>query len=136
MIGVVLITHGQIGQTMLDVASRLVKYERAYVQTISSCTHDQEALLEHVKEAFDTMPEKTQFLVLTDLFGATPTNITQFFMHRYPLAVISGLNMPMLLKALTYHQSNDDLNSVAKTVFDASKSCIVLTQNNAKTSEK
>ncbi|WP_119343613.1 PTS sugar transporter subunit IIA [Facilibium subflavum] len=129
MIGVVLITHGQIGQAMLDVASRLVEFDRQYVQAVSSCAYDQKRLLKRVKGAFLMIPEVDGFLVLTDLFGATPTNITQFFTDTTNLSVISGLNMPMLLKALTYYQ-NSDLNDISQKVHDAARACIVLQQGN------
>ncbi|MBK2125172.1 PTS sugar transporter subunit IIA [Fangia hongkongensis] len=128
MIAIVLITHGEIGQTMVDVASRLVSFDKKYIQVVSSCAYKQQELLKRVKFAFDAMPDTSGYLVLTDLFGATPTNVTQFFMHQYPLAVISGLNMPMLLKALTYCKNDNTLEIVAKKVYESSRECIVLTE--------
>ncbi len=79
MIAIVLITHGEIGQTMVDVASRLVSFDKKYIQVVSSCAYKQQELLKRVKFAFDAMPDTSGYLVLTDLFGATPTNVTQFF---------------------------------------------------------
>ncbi|GGG00030.1 MULTISPECIES: PTS sugar transporter subunit IIA [Cysteiniphilum] len=126
MIGVVLITHGRIGQSMLEVATRLVEIQKDYIQVVSSCSYDQPELLVRVENAFKSMPDCDGFLVLTDLFGATPTNVTQSFMRAYNLAVITGLNMPMLLKALTYHKQALSLDELAGRVYDASKACIVL----------
>ncbi|WP_119327999.1 PTS sugar transporter subunit IIA [Cysteiniphilum halobium] len=130
MIGVVLITHGQIGQSMLEVATRLVEIQKEYIQVVSSCSYDQPELLMRVENAFKNMPNCDGFLVLTDLFGATPTNVTQSFMRVYNLAVITGLNMPMLLKALTYHKQALSLDEFAERVYDASKACIVLEEGN------
>ncbi|MFZ9035297.1 MAG: PTS sugar transporter subunit IIA [Francisellaceae bacterium] len=127
MIGIVLITHGEVGRSMLDVATRLVSYQPRYIQVVSSCAYDQKKLLKRVKSAFDSMPDAEGYLVLTDLFGATPTNITQSFMHCLNIAVITGLNMPMLLKALTYHSNEDlSLHEFADKVYEASKACIVI----------
>lgn len=126
MIGVVLITHGRIGQSMVEVATRLVEIQKDYIQVVSSCSYDQPELLVRVESAFKSMPDCDGFLVLTDLFGATPTNVTQSFMRAYHLAVITGLNMPMLLKALTYHKQELSLDELAERVYDASKACIVL----------
>lgn len=126
MIGIVLITHGRIGQSMLEVATRLVEIQKDYIQVVSSCSYDQPELLVRVESAFKSMPDCDGFLVLTDLFGATPTNVTQSFMRAYHLAVITGLNMPMLLKALTYHKQELSLDELAERVYDASKACIVL----------
>lgn len=126
MIGIVLITHGRIGQSMLEVATRLVEIQKDYIQVVSSCSYDQPELLVRVEHAFKSMPSCDGFLVLTDLFGATPTNVTQSFMRAYHLAVITGLNMPMLLKALTYHKQELSLDEFAERVYDASKACIVL----------
>ncbi|WP_116964042.1 PTS sugar transporter subunit IIA [Fastidiosibacter lacustris] len=132
MIGIVLITHGSIGKAMLDVATRLVQIQQGYVQVVSSCSFDQPELLERVEESFKSMPEANGFLVLTDLFGATPTNVTQSFMCAYNLSVITGLNMPMLLKALTYHKQEIALDDLAQRVYDASKACIVLEEGKRK----
>ncbi|WP_192482996.1 MULTISPECIES: PTS sugar transporter subunit IIA [Cysteiniphilum] len=127
MIGIVLITHGRIGQSMLEVATRLVEIQKDYIQVVSSCSYDQPELLLRVENAFKSMPDCDGFLVLTDLFGATPTNVTQSFMRgAYHLAVITGLNMPMLLKALTYHKQALSLDELAERVYDTSKACIVL----------
>ena len=126
MIGVVLITHGRIGKSMLEVATRLVEIQKDYIQVVSSCSYDQPELLVRVEAAFNSMPDCEGFLVLTDLFGATPTNVTQSFMRMYKLAVITGLNMPMLLKALTYHKQTLSLDELAERVYEASKACIVL----------
>ncbi len=130
MIGIVLITHGCIGKSMLEVATRLVEIQKGYVQVVSSCSYDQPELLCRVEEAFKSMRDCNGFLVLTDLFGATPTNVTQSFRRLYPLAVITGLNMPMLLKALTYHKQHVSLDELAQRVYDASKACIVLEEGN------
>ena len=126
MMGIVLITHGGIGRSMLEVATRLVEIQKEYVQVVSSCSYDQPELLIRVEEAFKSMPKSEGFLVLTDLFGATPTNVTQSFMRSYHLSVITGLNMPMLLKALTYHKQALSLEELAQRVYESSKACIVL----------
>lgn len=130
MIGIVLITHGRIGQSMLEVATRLVKIRKNYIQFVSSCSYAQHELITRVEQAFNSMPDCKDFLVLTDLFGATPTNVTQSFINVYNLVVITGLNMPMLLKALTYHKHKLSLNELAEKVYDTSKECIVIEEGN------
>ena len=128
MIGIVLITHGKIGQSMLDVASNLVDFEQKYVHVVSSCAYNQQRLLTPIEQGLQKMLDAKGFLVLTDLFGATPTNIGQYFMRKYNLYVMSGLNMPMLLKALTYHNTDDDLKTLAQKIYYAAKHCIVLVE--------
>lgn len=128
LIGIVLITHGNIGQSMLDVASKLVEFERRYVHVVSSCTYSQQQLLAPIEQELQKMSDTKGYLVLTDLFGTTPTNIGQYFMHKYNLLVMSGLNMPMLLKALTYHNVSDDLRTFSQKIYCAAKDCIVLVE--------
>lgn len=126
MIGIVLITHGRIGQSMLEVATRLVEIQKDYIKVVSSCSYDKPELLVRVEALFNSIPNCNDFLVLTDLFGATPTNVTQSFMRKYHLSVITGLNMPMLLKALTYQKQELSLVKLAERVYESSKACIVL----------
>ena len=131
MIGVVLITHGNIGESMLEVASRLVRINTGYVEVVSSCSYHQQALNVRLANTFEKMKNAHGYLVLTDLFGATPTNVTQSFMRKYNLVVITGINMPMLLKALTYHWKDLGLQTLVDKVYLAAKECIVLEQRGA-----
>ena len=131
MIGIVLITHGKIGQSMLEVASNLVDFEQQYVHVVSLYSYNQQQLLAPIEQGLQKMLDAKGYLVLTDLFGTTPTNIGQYFIHKYNLSVMSVLNMPMLLKALTYHNTSDDLTVLVQKIYCAAKDCVVLVEGKA-----
>ncbi len=101
--GLLLITHGQLGQDMLDTTTNILGHCPLRVKAIpveGDCEPD--ALLETANQACTDLDQGDGVLVLTDLFGSTPSNIATHLMEKHPVYVISGVNIPMLLRVMNY----------------------------------
>ncbi len=101
MLGYVIVTHLGIGREMLKAVEEILKEKvpMAVVEIDSqrptSESHDR------ICEAVESFRDKDGVLILTDIFGATPTNLCRDLLSSGKVAAVTGLNLPMVLKAAT-----------------------------------
>lgn len=98
MIGVLITTHGNLGSELIKAAELI----RGALKGIVHVSVDQAKGVEDLKKEISTAIKKLDqgrgVLILTDLFGGTPSNISLSFMKEGKVEVITGVNLPMLLK--------------------------------------
>jgi PTS system mannose-specific IIA component len=98
MIGVLITTHGNLGSELIKAAELI----RGSLKGIIPISVDQTKGVEDLKKEISTAMKKLDqgqgVLILTDLFGGTPSNISLSFMKEGKVEVITGVNLPMLLK--------------------------------------
>ena len=103
MPGLLLITHGSLGADMLNAARVILSgcpLAAAAIAVDADCDPDQ--LYESAVKLCDTLDDGGGVLVLTDLYGSTPSNIANRLIETHNASVISGANLPMLLRILNY----------------------------------
>ena len=98
MIGVLITTHGNLGNELIK-AAELIKGKLEGVSTVSV---DQKKEMEEIKKEISSAVKKLDrgqgVLILTDLFGGTPSNISLSFLKEGKVEVVTGVNLPMMLK--------------------------------------
>ena len=98
MIGVLITTHGNLGNELIK-AAELIKGKLEGVSTVSV---DQKKAMEEIKKEINSSIKKLDsgqgVLILTDLFGGTPSNLSLSFLKEGKLEVVTGVNLPMMLK--------------------------------------
>jgi PTS system mannose-specific IIA component len=100
-IGVVLVTHYRLGEVFLQ-ALRLIVPDAPPYQTVSiEPEQSVEAMREVVSEALKVADKGEGVLVLTDMFGGTPSNMSLSFLEEHRVEVVTGVNLPMLIKLAT-----------------------------------
>ena len=102
-VGILLITHGNIGAALLRTAIEVLgicPLSTGTLATPSSC--DPESILADARQAAEELDSGAGVLVLTDLYGATPSNIACRLHRFHELRIVSGLNLPMLIRVLNY----------------------------------
>ena len=107
-LGIVLVTHRDIGKDMLEVASTIFakKLENYVVHGIIEDTPPDEVLAT-LQKARDSLDYSQGLLILTDLYGATPYNVARELMLETPGAtLISGINLPMIIKLFNLQHQN------------------------------
>ncbi len=100
-VGVVVVTHYRLGEEFLQ-ALRLIVPEAPDFQTVA-IEPDQpvSAMYESISKALKEADQGEGVLVLTDMFGGTPSNISLSFLHEHRVEVVTGVNLPMLIKLAT-----------------------------------
>jgi mannose PTS system EIIA component len=103
-IGLLLITHSRIGEALLETASKMLEgSELPMIRTLSvgvDCNPDQ--LKQEARVLLNRLDEGQGVLVFTDMYGSTPSNIAYGLAEKGRVNVISGVNLPMLIRTLNY----------------------------------
>ena len=102
MIGVLIVTHGEIGTALLTSASQILGGAAAQVATLSVWRQDDpDDLILRARELLEQIDAGDGVLILTDIFGATPGNVVSKLLHDGKVEGVSGVSLPMLLRVLT-----------------------------------
>jgi PTS system mannose-specific IIA component len=115
LVGVVVVTHGQLAVELVNAAEAIVG-DMAHVQAVSIGWHDDmEQARQEIGQAIARVATPAGTLVLTDMFGGTPSNLAVTFLVPDRVEVVTGVNLPMLLKLATLRRA-DTLREVARLV--------------------
>jgi PTS system ascorbate-specific IIA component len=113
--GLLFITHGNLGREILDTVTAILGLCPLTTETIkvpNGC--DPDAVLATAVAACDRLDQGYGVLVLTDLYGSTPSNIANRLVNTHNVCVVSGVNVPMLLRIVNYPDSKlDKLGEIA-----------------------
>ena len=102
MIGVLIVTHGEIGRALLESASQILGNAQTQTATLSVWRQDDpDDLVLRAREILEQIDAGDGVLVLTDIFGATPGNVVSRLLADGQVEGVSGVSLPMLLRVLT-----------------------------------
>ena len=102
MIGVLIVTHGDIGTSLLTSANQILGAPQAQVATLSVWRADDiDDLVLRARDLLENLDSGDGVLVLTDIFGATPGNVASRLLEDGRVEGVSGASLPMLLRVLT-----------------------------------
>ena len=105
MIGILIVAHGAFGEALIHSASHVLGKRPLRVRQVGVTVHDDpEAILPQARDLVAQLDEGKGVLVLTDIYGATPGNIALRLLKPGKVEGISGVNLPMLIRALTYRE--------------------------------
>ncbi len=117
MIGILLVTHGTLGESLIQCACHVLnRRPHGLAQLGVSGQDDPLDILPTAQRWLEVVDEGDGVLILTDIFGATPGNIALKLTCPGRVECVAGVNLPMLLRALTYREKVDIEHLVAKVV--------------------
>lgn len=97
-IGIVIVSHGKLGGTLLDTCT-MITGESAGIMSISvQAGDDVEETRDRIAGAIDKVRGSKGVILLVDMFGGTPSNISLSFLTTEAVEVVTGVNLPMLVK--------------------------------------
>lgn len=103
MIGIVIVSHGALGESLIHAASHVLGKRPLGVNQIGVTVHDDpESVFAQSRELVRQVDDGSGVLVLTDIYGATPGNIALRLLEPGRVEGVSGVSLPMLVRALTY----------------------------------
>lgn len=125
MIGVVIATHGEFG-TQLISTLKMIMGETEGIASVALAPEDSmEAFQEKLQKALQTVdPKGTGSLILVDMLGGTPFNVSVQMVPTRKLQVVTGVSLPMLVKVVS-HRDGVDLENLAREVQKATRESIV-----------
>ncbi len=124
-VGVLLVTHNRIGQELLATARDTLGYCPVQTATLD-ITQDQdpETLADRARQLLDELDGGDGVLVLTDAYGATPSNIACRLMGLDHVNVVAGVNLPMLLRVFNYPRLS--LNELSEKAIAGGRDGVLL----------
>ncbi|HEY7784436.1 MAG TPA: PTS sugar transporter subunit IIA [Pyrinomonadaceae bacterium] len=121
----VIVTHGHLAGELLAAAEMIIG-PISFVTAVSIGWHDDvDAARDEVQRAITRVSEKAGVLLLTDMFGGTPTNIASMFLEEGKVEVVTGVNLPMVIK-LASQSGTETLSEIAERVRDMGRQGIYL----------
>jgi PTS system mannose-specific IIA component len=124
-VGGVIVTHGQLAGELLAAAEMIVGPVK-HITSVSIGWHDDVDMAHNeIERAIQRVQEGRGVLLLTDMFGGTPTNIASMFLAEDEVEVVTGVNLPMVIK-LASQQEEESLGDVARRVRNQGQEGIYL----------
>ena len=103
MIGILIVSHGAFGESLIHSASHVLGRRPLYLRQLGVTVHDDpDALIPVAEDLIRFLDQGQGVLVLTDIYGATPSNIAARLLRPGRVEGLAGVNLPMLIRALTY----------------------------------
>lgn len=125
MVGILIVTHGRLAQELLETTRIIVGKSTDHIVPISVGWNDDMAdVQKNITSSVAKVDQGQGVLILTDMFGGTPSNISLSFLSD-KIEIITGVNLPMLIKIVNVGD-RFDLKELAQVIFDQGKKSIYL----------
>ena len=121
MIGIIITTHGDLGCELVK-AAELIKGKLDHIACVRiDETKSVEQINKEIGTAIKNLDQGQGVLILTDLFGGTPSNISLSFLKKGKVEVVTGVNLPMMLKLSAVKKEDMDLTEFASFITEYGK---------------
>jgi mannose PTS system EIIA component len=123
MIGVVVVTHGQLATELLNAAETIVGDLPSFAAISIGWHDDVDQARQEIADAIARLDTGSGVIVLTDMFGGTPSNLAITLVEDGKVEVVTGVNLPMLLKLANLRESGD-LLEIARRIREDGRTAI------------
>jgi PTS system mannose-specific IIA component len=108
MTGILVVTHANLASSLIETLELILGKEQKNLYPISiDIKEDPDSLRKKIKQGIAKVMTDNGVLIFTDMFGGTPSNLAYSFLEEGKVEVISGVNLPLLLKAVTARKKMD-----------------------------
>ena len=126
MIGIVIVTHGQLGEAFIGTAEFIIGSRPEAIESVSiDLSENAEKLRKKIDRGIKNVMGEEGVIILTDMFGGTPSNLSYSFLEEGHIEVLSGVNLPVLIKAAGCREDME-LTELAATLEAFGKKSISL----------
>ena len=123
MIGVVVVTHGQLATELVNAAETIVGDLPNFTAVSIGWHEDVQDAREAIAGAIARVTQPGGVVLVTDMFGGTPSNLGITFLEQDKVEIVTGVNLPMLIKAASLKDATS-LTEVARTLREHGKNAI------------
>lgn len=108
MLGIIIVTHGNLGEALLQTAEYITADRLESIVTVSiGPNDDSDNIRRRILSGIKKVEQGSGVLILTDMFGGTPSNLSYSFLNEGHVEVLSGVNLPMIMKALSVRKETN-----------------------------
>ena len=112
MIGLVLVTHGRLAEEFRNAVEHVVGPQQSFETVSIGADDDMEQRRRDIVQAVATADTGSGVIILTDMFGGTPSNLAISVMEPGRIEIIAGVNLPMLIKLASVRKTGDMANAL------------------------
>lgn len=142
MVGIVVTGHGRVASSFVQAAVNIMGKLEGVVAVDILESYPAKEMKRKMKEALEELKDVDGVLILAELFGSSSCNVALNLACKTKIRVLTGLNMPMLLKAITYKDilpleklAEVVLEAGRQGILDATAKCLVISKQSEKGSE-
>ena len=126
MIGIVIVTHCQLGEALIEAADFIIGERPGSIESVSiDLSENAEKLRNKISRGIKKVEGQEGVLILTDMFGGTPSNLSYSFLEEGRIEVLSGVNLPILIQAANMREKME-LDQLASNLESFGKKSISL----------
>ena len=105
MIGIVIVTHCQLGEALIEASEFIIGERPGSLESVSiDLSENAEKLRNKITQGIKKVEKQEGVLILTDMFGGTPSNLSYSFLEEGRIEVLSGVNLPVLIQAASMRE--------------------------------
>jgi PTS system mannose-specific IIA component len=114
MIGIVIVTHSHLGDALIGAAEFIIGNRPEALESVSiDLSQNADKLRTKIAQGIKKVEGQEGVLILTDMFGGTPSNLSYSFLEEGHIEVLSGVNLPILIQAASLREKNMKLDELA-----------------------
>ncbi len=126
MTGILIVTHADLGETLIETVEFIIGKRPKNILSVSiDIKESPDSLRKKIKQGIAKVQSDNGVLILTDMFGGTPSNLSYSFLEEGKIEVISGVNLPIILKAVNSRKKLD-MENLTSSLVDHGKKSITL----------
>lgn len=127
MIGIVIVTHSRLGDALIGAAEFIIGNRPEAMESVSiDLNENTDKLRAKIAQGIKKVQGQEGILILTDMFGGTPSNLSYSFLEEGHIEVLSGVNLPILIQAASLRDKNMKLDELAASLEIFGKKSISL----------
>lgn len=124
MIGGLIVTHGRLAHELLNAANT-IEGNLAGIEALSLEWNDTvDVARSKIRKALEQFDKGTKVIIFTDMFGGTPSNLCLSFLERGEVEIVTGVNLPMVVKFASLHVEATELSDLAHLIRDKGSNSI------------
>jgi PTS system mannose-specific IIA component len=124
MIGAVIVTHGALARELLDAAERIVGRTEKIRAVCMDWDDDVADARQEIGAAIGEVDSGRGVLIFTDMFGGTPTNVSLAFLEQDRVEIITGVNLPMIIKLTSLQHHEGTLLQIAQELRERGQNSV------------
>jgi mannose PTS system EIIA component len=124
VIGALIVTHGKLANELLNAAQKIEAKAGVMEAVPLEWTDSVDEAREKIRKALDRIGEAEGVIIFTDMFGGTPSNISLSFLEKGRVEIVTGVNLPMVVKFATMQHEAKDVSSLAHVICEKGSKAI------------
>jgi PTS system mannose-specific IIA component len=124
VIGALIVTHGKLANELLNAAQKIEAKAGVMEAVPLEWTDSVDEAREKIRKALDRIGEAEGVIIFTDMFGGTPSNISLSFLEKGRVEIVTGVNLPMVVKFATMQHDAKDVSSLAHVICEKGSKAI------------